>query len=188
MLSKVHALEQLRPGHELATDKELLCEQSRALQVAHESAAAAHMAAAAHRVAEQSLAREVHAAEGMASDFVTSSPHGRSAAEEHTRVRHDASMSYERSSIDLLQQQDAHTTAALRRAGCELRVLVRSLQALEMEQHRSNGGGGIGAALAKPRAASPRPAALPTKPSAGKEKGKRPPRAKATSSPLGQRQ
>ena len=144
--------------------------------------------AAAHRVGEQSLAREVHAVEGMVGDLVSSSPHGRSAgrlADEHARMRHDASMSYDRSSIDFLQQQDAHSTAALRRAGCELRVLVRSLQALEMEQHRS-GGGGLGAAVAKPRATSPRPAAPAAKPLAGKDKGKRPPRAKATSSPLGQ--
>ena len=54
----------LKPGHELATDRELLREQSRALQAAHESAAAAHLVAASHRVGEQALASEVAEAEG----------------------------------------------------------------------------------------------------------------------------
>merc|ERR550514_2599697 len=65
LLAKASILEQLRPAHELATDKELLREQSRALQAAHESAAAAHLAAANHRVGEEALAREMKDAEAM---------------------------------------------------------------------------------------------------------------------------
>lgn len=164
MLSKASVLEQLRPGHELATDKELLHEQSRALQAAHASAAAAHLVAAAHRVGERALSRELLQEEAAAaarpSADTTAAP-----------GRLPSRGPQEQSSIDFLSKQEAHTAAGLRRAGCELRVLVRSLQSMEGEMANATA---APRASAKPREASPRAA----RPAPGKGAA-RPPRAQA---------
>jgi hypothetical protein len=188
-LSKAGALEQLRPGHELATDKQLLREQSRALQAAHESAAAAHLAAAAHRVGEQALAVEMRTSEALFSELAASSAHGKG-REKGSRAAHDNELggalehdrrAYEQSSIDFLQAQEKHNAEALRRAGCELRVLVRSLTSLESEwappppqpQPAAPPAPAASGAAAKvrdtsPRQARPKPAARPPRAQARK--------------------
>ena len=165
MLSKASVLEQLRPGHELATDKELLLEQSRALQAAHESAAAAHLAAAAHRVGERALAVEVSEQE------VAPAPKSPGLKVHHSQMEADR-RTYEQSSLDFLAQQELHNAAALRRAGCEMRVLVRSLQEAEVALPAAPRGG---SPAPKPRDASPRDTSpRPAKPPAGKAPPKAP--------------
>jgi hypothetical protein len=188
LLTKAQVLDQLRPGHELATDKELLREQSRALQAAHESAAAAHMAAAAHRVGEESLTAEIREAEGLVSTIVSNATYGRSQKrrEEEEQARAQSRSAYDRNAMDFIQQQEAQATEALKRAGCELRVLVRSLQTLESEGvGRVAPSGGFGAAAT----AAPPERAPPQKPAPAKSGGaaaKKPPRAQPRGrSPLG---
>ena len=140
LLAKAGVLEQLRPGHEIATNAELLREQSRALQAAHESAAAAHMAAARHRVGEETLHAEMRQAEAALGEAASAAVYGQRQTsarlqEEHTRALQKVAdrAQYDAASLEMLQQQEAHTAAHLRRAGVELRVLVRSMQVLEAE-------------------------------------------------------
>uniref|UniRef100_A0A7S2C5N3 Uncharacterized protein n=1 Tax=Haptolina brevifila TaxID=156173 RepID=A0A7S2C5N3_9EUKA len=133
LLSKAEIISQLDPAHELVVDKEMIIEQRRAMQAAHESAAAAHLAAAAHRVGEETLMGEVREAEDALTD--TSASSRRRALDEGARAREEleARMHYERSSLDFITAEHTHTTAELRRARCEMRVLVRSLQIAEAD-------------------------------------------------------
>lgn len=177
LLTKAQALEQLRAGHELATDKELLREQSRALQAAHESAAAAHLVAAAHRVGEQVLGEDLRSAEAVASEasaaLASRNPlRGASSAS----AQSEAAIAAERAEMrEYMQQQEEVKQGVLRRAGVELRVLVKSLQMLEGEV-----GGGPSSKASKPPEgrASPPPGASPgPKPRASSPAGSRPPKA-----------
>ena len=131
LLAKSQALEQLRPGHELATDKELLREQSRALQAAHESAAAAHLAAAAHRVGEQALTRDLRDQEAAVQDMVHTATYGKGQMALRSPPRSPAGP--DPAELAALQDQNTTYMGMLRRTGVEMRVLVRSLQALETE-------------------------------------------------------
>ena len=115
LLAKAGALDNLRPGHELATDKELLQEQSRALHAAHESAAAAHMAAAGHRVGEQALLRELGENEALVGEALNQQGGG-------MPRRYDP----------FAQQQETHQAYQLRRAGVEMRPR-EGVQSLEQE-------------------------------------------------------
>lgn len=133
LLSKAEILNQLKPGHELVVDKEMLIDQRRALQAAHESAASAHLAAAAHRVGEEVLMSEVRDAEET---LLTSDASARSSAygrDEAMAREFDERLQYERSSVEFLRMENAHTTAELRRSRCEMRVLARALQSAEAE-------------------------------------------------------
>jgi len=163
LLAKAGALDNLRPGHELATDKELLQEQSRALHAAHESAAAAHMAAAGHRVGEQALLRELGENEALVGEALNQQGGGMMPR------RYDP----------FAQQQETHQAYQLRRAGVEMRVLARALQSLEQEASAPPlpqpgammARQAMAPAAAKPRDASPRPAKPPPgKPPAKKKK------------------
>ena len=188
LLTKASLVDQLRPGHEIATDKELLKEQARALQAAHESAAAAHLAAAAHRVGERALAVEVGDAEAFVTDALAqaAAPGGSYGRNPLSPLRGLDNSRYDKTSLEILQQQEAQSAAALRRAGVEMRVLVRSLQQSEAAAAAppSARGGGAAARAARrrppPRAkspASPRPAAKAAAGGAPKAQG-RPPRAR----------
>ena len=190
LLAKAQTLEQLRVGHELATDKEMLREQSRALQAAHESAAAAHLAAAAHRVGEQSLARDLRDAEGMVGELAAAALHSRSPMRGGgggggggggNSRQAEEQMAAERAEMrEYMQQQEEIKKGVLRRAGVELRVLVKTVQALEFETANANAVAAAAYSNApsagkpkpegraspadkspgpKPRATSPRPAA-----------------------------
>ena len=162
LLAKAGALDNLRPGHELATDKELLQEQSRALHAAHESAAAAHMAAAGHRVGEQALLRELGENEALVGEALNQQGGGMMPR------RYDP----------FAQQQETHQAYQLRRAGVETRGLARALQSLEQEASAPllpqpgamMARQAMAPAAAKPRDASPRPAKPPPKPPAKKKK------------------
>ena len=109
--------------------------------------------------------RELTEAEEGILDLSTGARFAQERFEEGMRMQLGVDRRTSHSSMDFLMHQDA---AALRRAGCELRVLVRSLQEAEAPPPRASGGG-FGSA-AKGRDASPRPVGRPPS-------GKAPPRA-----------
>lgn len=172
LLAKASVLEHLRPTHELVTDKEMLREQSKALEAAHASAAAAHAAAAAHRVGEDAMALEIRAAEGEA---VVRARAPSSPPKVHQRE------------VDFLRHQEEALSTALRRAGCEMRVLARSLQSLEVESAASLArpaqklppAGAPSTAQPRKQSPTPRPTAAAPKGTSGSpaaKAGARPPR------------
>jgi len=131
LLAKADIIDQLAPGHELVTDKETVQEQRRALQAAHSSAAAAHLTAAAHRVGEATLSTELKHAEEL--EPGSSSQRGSKLHEQAVLRELEERLRCERSALDFLQAEHTGTMADLRRANCEARVLVRSLQHVEAE-------------------------------------------------------
>ena len=112
--------------------------------------------------------RELTEAEEGIFDLSSGARFAQERFEEGMRMQLGVDRRTSHSSMDFLMHQDA---AALRRAGCELRVLVRSLQTLEGEIQPAPraSAGGFGSA-AKGRDTSPRPVGRPPT-------GKAPPRA-----------
>ena len=96
LLAKAEIIDQLRPTHELVTDKELLHEQRRALQAAHQSAASAHLTAAAHRVGEEVLTYELRDAEERLLSVPAASP-----GSTGRRARARQEYEYEKTSIEV---------------------------------------------------------------------------------------
>ena len=174
LLSKAEIIDQLRPGHELVTDKEIIAEQRRALQAAHNSAAAAHLAAATHRIGEETLLVEVHRSEEAAQSVSASaqlygSPDD-GIGQSRTRLELEDLLQHERISLEFLQTEHAHTASALARADCERRILVRALQQSDAEQQlQTSQSRPVGSPRA--RQASPAPRGSP---SGGKQPEGRP--------------
>ena len=133
--------------------------------------------AAAHRVGEQVLGEDLRSAEAVASEasaaLASRNPlRGASSAS----AQSEAAIAAERAEMrEYMQQQEEVKQGVLRRAGVELRVLVKSLQMLEGEV-----GGGPSSKASKPPEgrASPPPGASPgPKPRASSPAGSRPPKA-----------
>ena len=180
LLTKAQALEQLRPGHELAMDKELLREQSRALQAAHESAAAAHLAAAAHRVGEQALTRDLRVAETGLSEISSSATYGRAQMskmnarieEDRQRAQQEAEREIrEKAAMELMEAKLQAAEQAAAEAAAEAEVA--KAQAAEQAQ--------AAAAATPPQRASPRASPGPkpraASPAGGDRPAGKPPRA-----------
>ncbi len=166
LLQKAEILSQLRPTHELATDKELIIEQRAVIVDAQVHAQAAHAAAVSYGVAQETLAAEVLSAERQLDDFTNSSAFNaeRYHAERRAMADMENRLHYDKASMDVLGAEQARTSSELQRASCEINVMKETMQSMEREAASGPprpAAAGAKAAPTTSKPASAKPAAKP---------------------------
>jgi len=137
LLQKAEVLEELRPSHELLTDKEQLERlQHQLLEARQGPKRSAGAAAVEHRVVVEAMRGEIQELEVLTESLATGPAAATSQeAEEKARALTEAEdrLMYEQSTSAFHASEQGRSALALQRAGAEMRVLTSVITSLDEE-------------------------------------------------------
>ena len=136
LLQKSEILQELRPSHELLSDKQHVVHLRQQLQDARGSEGVGDTMSVAYHVGLEAMRREMQATESQMSRFAAmlttqSSRHAEDSARALTEI--EDRLMYEKGSSDFYASEQGRSAQALQRAGAEMRVLTKVIGGLELE-------------------------------------------------------